>query len=72
METKDSNTYVNLKTADGISLEIDLVSFRQKGEQVKFLSISILKEEKESEQINLDEQGFLRLKEFFSSLSWEL
>ncbi len=65
-------TYLSLKNEDNIQLEFDLISFREKGKQVKFLSINIKQgEEDEGKLINLDEDGFNRIQEFFKNLKWD-
>ena len=43
METKDNPrqvTYLCLSNPEGQKLEIDLITFREKGQQIKYLSIN--------------------------------
>jgi len=73
-EVIKKDTYLCLKNEKSL-IEIDLVTFREKGEQTKFLSVGILaKNEKTGEGqevgISLDEESFLTLKEFFKQLEW--
>jgi len=76
----DSNTYMNLscKNAEGeVSgvLDIDLISFRERGQESRYLSINSFGADREGNQseariyIN-NEEDFNRLKEFISNLNW--
>jgi len=73
----ESPTY--LKVGDETSsLEFDLVTFRQKGKEERYLSVSftgynINKEPVEVQEafINVGEEDFNRIKSFFSNLEWK-
>lgn len=67
-----------LKIGDDVSsLELDLVTFRQKGQEERYLSINfsgynINKPNPEPQEafINIGEQDFYAIKEFFKNLEW--
>lgn len=68
-------TYIRLGNEEAGELEIDLISYRQKGEQVKYMSLSFSgKNPKNSEaqesSVSLDEETFYALKKFFLQLDW--
>lgn len=73
----ESPTY--LKVGDETSsLEFDLVTFRQKGKEERYLSVSfygfnINKEPVETQEafINIGEEEFAKIKSFFSNLEWK-
>lgn len=76
----DSNTYMNLKCKNqegqvsGV-LDIDLISFRERGQESRYLSISAFGADQEGQQseariyIN-NEEDFNRFKKFISNLNW--
>lgn len=66
-------TYICLNSADGVKFEVDLVTFREKGQQTKYLSISFIDETQNPPLIfskSLDQDSFNTLKKFFSQLDW--
>jgi hypothetical protein len=78
MEESQNNTkkvtYMCLSGSDGVNLEVDLVTFREKGQQTKYLSISFVDTTQEppvtlSSQA-LDQNAFIEIKEFFKQLDW--
>jgi hypothetical protein len=66
-------TYLGLSNEAGL-IEIDLVTFREKGEQVRFLSIQVGGVGQDGQHqlahINLDESAFNQIKGFFKQLEW--
>jgi hypothetical protein len=77
LNINESPTY--LKVGDETSsLEFDLVTFRQKGKEERYLSVSFLgyninKEPVEAQEafINVGEEDFNKIKSFFSNLEWK-
>jgi len=77
---KDKKTYVRLETknVDGVLsgiFEIDLISFREKGKESRYLSVNVTGIDKEGNQsdtiISIDnETDFNKLKSFISKLNW--
>lgn len=74
--TKNVPTYIRIEN-EGATLEFDLVTFRQKGEEARYLSINfsgvdITKEPPVQQEafINIDEEGFRKIKSFFEQLDW--
>lgn len=71
-----AKTYLNIGTPETGMLEIDLISFRQKNEEARYLSLSFTgmqKSGEESEPVIFaidNEEAFLTLKNFFIQLSW--
>jgi hypothetical protein len=82
MEEQEKNNITMLptylKVGDEVSsLEFDLVTFRQKGQEERYLSINfsgfnINKPNPEPQEafVNLGEKDFYAIKEFFKSLEW--
>lgn len=76
----DTKTYIKLETrnSDGVLsgiLEIDLISFRERGQESRYLSINTVGAGREGEQsdttISIDnEADFNRFKKFISDLNW--
>jgi len=71
---KKIDTYIGLKNEDSL-FEIDLSTARQKGQEIRYLSISfeginIMNGEQQNAFMNLDENNFVLLKKFFSQLEW--
>lgn len=69
LETKNSEDVVS-----GV-LEIDLISFRERGQESRYLSISSIGSNGEGEASNTimsidNEADFLKLKNFISNLNW--
>jgi len=75
----DSETYFNYQDSDGGALEMDLITFREKGQETRYLSMSILGVDMSTEppapmQSFLtigSKDSFDKLKLFFSQLNWE-
>lgn len=76
----ETNTYIRLETKNpdgqvsGV-LEIDLISFRERGQESRYLSINALGAGQDGNQsdttISIDnEADFKRFKEFVSKLNW--
>ena len=76
----ETNTYIRLETKNpdgqvsGV-LEIDLISFRERGQESRYLSINAVGAGKDGNQsdttISIDnEADFKRFKEFVSKLNW--
>lgn len=65
-------TYFSMGSAETGSIEIDLVSFRQKNQEAKYLTISIKNPEQNDEKsFAIDnEEAFNTLKKFFEQLTW--
>jgi len=73
LQKKVPETYICLQSSDGVNFEVDLVTFREKGQQTKYLSISFIDESKNPSQVfskSLDQESFNTLKKFFSQLDW--
>jgi len=72
-EVTKNKTYMCLQNEGGM-VEIDLVTFREKGELTKFLSIGLLTKNKQNEgqelSMNFNEESFDLLKKFFQELEW--
>lgn len=77
LNPSENPTY--LKVGDETSsLEFDLVTFRQKGKEERYLAISFLgynvnKEPVETQEafINIAEEDFNKIKTFFFNLDWK-
>lgn len=72
-----SKTYLCLGSAENPSagsLELDLVVFREKGEQTRYLNLSFAQPDENNEtksvSINLNEESFNTIREFFKQLDW--
>lgn len=76
----DTNTYLKLETKNnegqisGI-LEIDLISFREKGQESRYLSISAKGSNSQGEASETDisienEEDFNKFKKFISNINW--
>lgn len=79
METNQPvKTYLMLGNKDESTnseniMELDLITARHKGEEIRYLSINFQKligSQVSENSISLDEEGFNNLKEFFAQLSW--
>lgn len=79
-QTMDTNTYIKLETKNpeeqvsGI-IEVDLISFRERGQESRFLSVNTTGADAEGNlsttTINIDnEADFNRFKKFISQLNW--
>jgi hypothetical protein len=76
MENNNSSYYLKIGD-ETATLEFDLITFRQKGQEEKYLSISfngvdITKDPPVSQEafVNIDEDGFKAIKNFFQQLEW--
>jgi hypothetical protein len=75
LNSVESPTY--LKVGDeASSLEFDLVTFRQKGKEERYLAVSFLGYNINNEQpqeafINIAEDDFILIKNFFKNLEWK-
>ena len=71
-----AKTYLNIGSPETGMLEIDLVSFRQKNEEARYLSLSLLNPSESGEQSKPavfaidNEEAFMVLKKFFEQLEW--
>lgn len=78
MEEEKNNfnqqTYMCLAGEDGVNFEVDLVTFREKGQQTKFLAVNFVDTTKAPPNILLtksfDENSFNEIKKFFKQLDW--
>jgi hypothetical protein len=70
--TMEQTTYICLGNEGGDKLEADLVTFREKGQQVKYFALTFTNPENETSSISLDQQSFTTLKEFFAQLDWSI
>jgi hypothetical protein len=73
-EQNKPDTYLCLQNENG-SFEADLVTFREKGQQVRYLAFTFTNLNQktniqEQSTLSLDEQSFLKLKDFFRQLEW--
>lgn len=75
-KTKTVPTYIKVGD-ENASLEFDLITFRQKGEEERYLSIAfsgydITKEPpvKQDSFVNIGEEDFKTIKKFFEQLEW--
>lgn len=71
-KSKDQETYCNIGSPETGSIEIDLVTFRQKNQESKFLTISIKNPDdvKDNSFAIDNEEAFNILKNFFAQLTW--
>ena len=73
-KSSDIQTYLSLGNERDGNIEMDLVTFREKGQQVRYLSFLInsldTNQQPVSASLSLDEQSFNHIKEFFSQLEW--
>lgn len=64
-------TYICLGNPDdGSKLELDLVTFREKGQQIKYFSVNFSEPEGKISKISLDENSFNEIKKYFLQLDW--
>ena len=73
-ETQENKpeTYACLQNDTG-KIEVDLVTYREKGQQVRYLSLNVQQIHQEgttSSTICLDEEAFNKIKIFFKQLEW--
>lgn len=67
---KPGQTYICLNNEDGTKFEVDLITFREKGQQVKYLSFSFTDEKQNLATISLNQESFDTIKLFFKQLDW--
>ena len=72
-----SKTYLCLGDPENTSsgtLELDLVAYREKGEQTRYLSVTFGQKDDQGEpasvSINLNEESFNTIREYFKNLDW--
>lgn len=72
-----SKTYLCLgdpQNATSGTLELDLVVFREKGEQTRYLTITFGQKDQDGESsavsINLNEESFNAMRDYFKNLEW--
>jgi hypothetical protein len=72
-----SKTYLCLGSPENPEaglLELDLVVFREKGEQTRYLNLSFAQPDEngvmKSVSVNLNEESFNNIREFFKQLDW--
>ena len=68
----EQETYLCLGSEGGDKLEADLVTFREKGQQVKYFSLSFTNSKEQTSSISLDQESFHTLKKFFEQLDWNV
>ena len=73
---KQVPTYMQVGNENS-TLEFDLIAFRQKGEEARYLSVTfsgmdITKDPPVAQEafVNIDEEGFKKIKAFFEQLEW--
>lgn len=70
----NKSTYLCLVGPDGISVEVDLVTFREKGQQTKYMSISFVDTTQNPPATlaaqSFDQESFSSIKKFFEQLDW--
>ena len=64
------DTYICLNSEDNTKLEIDLITFREKGQQVKYLSVSFTDKNNNVASLSLNQESFDTIKLFFKQLDW--
>jgi type VI protein secretion system component Hcp len=67
---KQGQTYVCLDSENGTKFEVDLITYREKGQQVKYLSISFTDVNENVASLSLNEESFGIVKTFFKQLDW--
>jgi type VI protein secretion system component Hcp len=67
---KPGQTYICLDSENGTQFEVDLITFREKGQQVKYLSVSFTDVNKNVVSISLNQESFSTIKSFFKQLDW--
>ena len=72
-----SKTYIALGDAtnpESGKLELDLIVFREKGEQTRYLNVSFTQKDEGGQPstvaISLNEESFNSIREFFKDLEW--
>lgn len=67
---KPGQTYVSLDSGDGSKFEVDLITYREKGQQVKYLSVSFTDSNQNVASLSLNQESFNTIKSFFANLDW--
>ena len=52
------------------TLEFDLIVFREKGEQTRYLNVTFGEKDQNPTSISLNEESFNSIKEYFKNLDW--
>ncbi len=76
---ENNKTYFSYKSPDGSLLEIDLVTFREKGSETRYLSFAtigiptqVAEGQPTKVMLSIDtREDFESIKQFFSELNWE-
>ncbi len=63
-------TYICLNSENGTKFEVDLITYREKGQQVKYLSVSFTDVNQNVASLSLSEESFHTIKSFFKQLDW--
>lgn len=63
-------TYICLNSEDKSKFEVDLITYREKGQQVKYLSVSFTDANENTASLSLNEESFDNIKLFFKQLDW--
>lgn len=63
-------TYICLNSDDNSKFEVDLITYREKGQQVKYLSVSFTDKNQNTASLSLNEDSFDDIKLFFKQLDW--
>lgn len=68
----EPQTYICLGNLETENIEFDLITFKEKGQKVKYFSINIntLGENSNSSSISLDEEAFKNVKKYFEQIDW--
>jgi hypothetical protein len=78
VELREEKTYLSLGSKEHGFLEIDLISNREKGKEIRYLDIQLHGWTRSGDEVGVpvamaitNKEQFEKLKKFFSSLSWE-
>lgn len=67
---KPGQTYICLDSENGTKFEVDLITYREKGQQVKYLSVSFTDANENVASLSLNKESFDTIKSFFKELDW--
>jgi hypothetical protein len=67
---KTPQTYICMDSEDGSKFEVDLITYREKGQQVKYLAVSFTDASNSTATISLNQESFDNIKTFFKQLDW--
>jgi type VI protein secretion system component Hcp len=67
---KPGQTYICLDNENGTKFEVDLITYREKGQQVKYLSVSFTDTNQNIASLSLNQESFDTIKLFFKQLDW--